>query len=158
MTASALPGRYAIYTGRATNWPMVILSVVLAMPLLVMANAGDDDWRGLVVPWLVVALGVLLTVLTGSSVRTTAGPNGVSVRFGLFGWPRATYRLEQIERAEVVDLPFWYVAYGFWWTPGRTCCTIRSGPTLRLTLRTGRTVTITVPDPQAAVAAVQEAR
>jgi hypothetical protein len=33
-------------------------------------------------------------------------------------------------------------------------CTVRSGPALRLTLRTGRTVTITVPDPQAAVAAI----
>jgi hypothetical protein len=97
-------------------------------------------------------------VLTAGSVRTAAGPNGVSVRFGVFGWPRGTYRPEQIARAEVIDLSPWSVAYGFWWTPRRTSCTVRSGPALRLTLRTGRIVTITVPDAHAAVAAVRAVR
>lgn len=158
MTASALPGpgRYSIYTGRATNWPMVVLSTALVVPLL--GNAGGGSWRGLAVPLLMAATGVLLNVLTASSVRTAAGPNGVCVRFGLLGWPRCTYRIEQIEHAEVIDLPAWHVAYGFWWTPRRTCCTVRSGATLRLTLRTGRAVTITVPDAPAAVAAIHEAR
>lgn len=160
MTASAFPGpgQYAIYTGRATNWPMVVLSTALVAPLLVLGHAGGGSWRGLAVPFLLAAAVVLLNVLTASSVRTAAGPNGVSVRFGLLGWPRCTYRIEQIEHAEVVNLPTWYVAYGFWWTPRRTCCTVRSGPTLRLTLRSGRTVTITVPDAPAAVAAIHEAR
>jgi hypothetical protein len=160
VTASAFPGRgrYSIYTGRATNWPVVVLSGALAVPLLVFAKSGADSWRSLAVPSLVAAAGVLLNVLTATSVRTTAGPNGVSVRFGLLGWPRWTYRIEQIEQAEVIDLPAWSVAYGFWWTPRRTCCTVRSGPTLRLTLRSGRTVTISVPDAPAAVAAVHAAR
>ena len=160
MTASAFsgPGRYSIYTGRATNWPMVVVSTALVVPLLVSANAGGGSWRGLAVPLLVAAAGVLLNVLTASSVRTAAGPNGVAVRFGLLGWPRCTYRIEQIEHAEVVDLPPWHVAYGFWWTSRHTYCTARSGPTLRLTLGTGRIVTITVPDAYAAVAAIHEAR
>lgn len=159
MTASAFSGRgrYSIYTGRATNWPMVIVSTALVVPLLVMGNAGAG-WRSLTVPLLVAATGVLLNMLTASSVRTAAGSNGVSVRFGVLGWPRCTYRIEQIEHAEVIDLPFWHVAYGFWWTPRRTSCTVRSGPALRLTLTTGRTVTITVPDAYAAVAAIHEAR
>ncbi|MEX5633498.1 hypothetical protein [Parafrankia sp. FMc2] len=159
MTASAFPGRgqYSIYTGRATNWPLVTLSAVLAVPLLVMGWSSDGSRRGLVVPFLVVIVAVLVNVLTGSSVRTTAGPGGVSIRFGLLGWPRCTYGLDQIERAEVIDLHSWYVVYGFWWTGRRTCCTVRSGPTLRLTLRTGRTVTVTVPDPGAAVAVIREA-
>ncbi len=160
MTASALPGpgRYSIYTGRVTNWPMVVVSTALVAPLLVLGNAAGGGWRGLAVPLLVAATGVLLNVLTATSVRTAAGPNGVSFRFGPLGWPRRTYPIERIERAEVVDLPPWQVAYGFWWTPRRTSCTVRSGPALRLTLRTGRTVTITVPDAQAAVAAVHQAR
>jgi hypothetical protein len=160
VTASAFSGRgrYWIYTGRATNWTMVVLSSALVVPLLVLGSSGNGGWRGLTVPLLMAAAGVLLNVLTASSVRTATGPNGVSVRFGLFGWPRCTYNIEQIERAEVIDLPPWYVAYGFWWTPRRTCCTVRSGLTLRLTLHTGRTVTITVPDAHTAVAAIHEAR
>ena len=100
---------------------------------------------------------MLLEVLTGSSVRTAAGPQGVTVRFGVLGWPRCTYRLAQIAHAEVIDLRLWSVVYGLWWTPRRTCCTVRSGPTLRLTLHSGRTVTITVPDAAAAVAVIREA-
>jgi hypothetical protein len=159
MTASAFsgPGRYSIYTGRATNWPMVVLSTVLVVPLLTLGNAGADR-RAYAVPLLVVAAGVLLNLLTAGSVRTAAGPNGVSVRFGLLGWPRCTYRIGQIARAEVIDLPIWNVAFGFWWTPRHTYCTVRSGPALRLTLDTGRVVTITVPDAHAAVAAIHEAR
>jgi len=160
VTASAYsgPGRHAIYTGRATNWPMVVLSAALVVPLLVLGNTGDRGWRGLTVPVLVAAAAVLLNVLTAGSVRTAAGPNGVSVRFGLLGWPRCDYRIERIERAEVVDLSPWSVAYGFWWTSRRTHCTVRSGPALRLTLDTGRIVTITGPDARAAVAAIDQAQ
>jgi hypothetical protein len=137
---------------------MVALSAAFVVPLLVLGNAGDGTWRGLAVPVLVAAVAVLLNVLTASSVRTTAGPNGVTVRFGLLGWPRCTYGLDRIEHAEVVDLLPWQVALGFWWSPRRTLCTVRPGPTLRLALRTGRTVTITVPDAPAAVAAIRGAR
>ena len=160
MTASAFAGRsrYSIYTGRMTNWPMVAVSAALTAPLLIMGSLSYGSSRDLAVPLLVAATGVLLNVLTGSSVRTSAGPNGVSVRFGLLGWPHCTYRLDQIEHAEVVDLPIWRVALGFWWTPGHTHCTVRSGPALRLTLRTGRKVTVTVPDAHAAAAVIDEAK
>ncbi len=158
MTASAFssPGRYSVYTGRATNWPAVVLTTALVVPLL--GNARGGSRRELVIPLLVAAAGVLLNVLTAAGVRTTVGPNGVSVRFGLLGWPRCTYRIEQIRQAGTIDLPAWHVAYGFWWTPRRTSCTVRSGPTLRLILHTGRIVTITVPDAPAAVAAIDAAR
>ena len=146
MTASAFPGsgRYSIYTGRAMNWPMVVLSTVLVVPLLVMGNTGAGTGRGSAVPLLIAASAVLLNIVTASSVRTAAGSNGVAVRFGLLGWPRCTYRIEQIQHAEVIHLAPWNVSYGFWWTPRRTNCTVRSGPTLQLTLATGRTVTVTV--------------
>lgn len=149
MTASALPGRFSVYTGRATNWPMVVVSAALAVPLLALGDTGE-----LLVPLSVAAVAVLLNVLTAGSVRTTAGPNGVAVRFGVLGWPRGTYAIDRIERAEVVDVPPWFVAHGFWWTPRRTVCTVRPGPSLRVTLTTGRTVTVTVPDPHAAVVAL----
>ena len=151
--------RYAVYTGRTTSWPMVAATSVAALLLVLTGKASDDSWSDLVfiVPLALVAVGVLGEVLTGSSVRATAGPNGLTVHWGLIGWPRCTYRLDEIERAEVIDLPWWRVSYGLWWTPRRTNCTVRRGPTLRLTLRNHRTVTITVPDPAAAVAALHEA-
>ena len=155
------PGRFSIYTGRVTNWPAVIASSALAVLLLGFPLTSDDDnaWSaaGLALFGLLVAVGILLTVITASSVRASAGPNGVTIRWGAIGWPRLTYRLADIERAEVFDLSLWWVAYGYWWTPRRTCCTVRSGPTLRLVLRNGRTVTVSVPDPEAAVAAIDEA-
>jgi hypothetical protein len=159
MTTSAFagPGRHSVYTGRTTNWPMVALSIALVVPLLALSNTSAGNRSELVIVLLVISTGVLLEMLTGSSIRTTAGPNGVTVRFGVLGWPHCTYPLAQITHAEVIDLPVWSVVYGFWWTPRRTCCTVRSGPTLRLRLHSGRTVTITVPDAPAAVAVIREA-
>ena len=103
------------------------------------------------------AVGVVVNVLTASSVRATAGPNGLTIRWGPVGWPRCSYPLDQVIDAEVIDLPWWRVSWGFWWTPKRTSCTVGSGPTVKLSLRNGRIVTITVPEPAAAVAALQQA-
>jgi hypothetical protein len=160
MTTSAFtgPGPRSIYTGRATNWPMVAVSAAVMVPLLIMGGSSDGSWYGIALPMLLVAAVVAVNVLTASSIRTTAGPGGVTIRFGVIGWPRCSYPLDQIDHAEVIDLSSLHVAYGFWWTPRRTCCTVRSGPTLRLTLRTGRTVTVTVPDPRTAVAVLREAK
>jgi hypothetical protein len=165
MTASALPGpnRHSIYTGRATNWLLVAaLGVALTVPAAMLGGLSQGSWldpAGPAIPLLVAAPVVLLSMLTGMSVRTAAGPNGVSVRCGLLGVPRRTYRLDAIERAEVGELvpSLWRLNLGFWWTPGHTYFTVRTGPVLRLTMRTGRVVTITVPDPQAAVAILREA-
>ncbi len=155
---TAGPGR-AVYTGRTTSWPMVASTCLGAVFVVLMGKASNGAWSDLVfvVPLILVAIGVLANVLTASSVRATAGPNGFTIRWGLVGWPRCTYRLDEIDHSEVVDVPCWRVSYGFWWTPKRTNCTVRSGPTVRLSLRNGRIVTVTVPDPAAAVAALQEA-
>ncbi len=153
------PNQHAVYTGRTTSWPMVAATCVGALLVVLMGKESNGAWGDLlfVVPLILVAIGVLANVLTASSVRATAGPNGFSIRWGLVGWPRCTYPLDEIEHAEVIDLPWWRVSYGFWWTPKRTSCTVRSGPTVRLSLRNHRIVTITVPEPAAAVAAVREA-
>ncbi|HEY4460392.1 MAG TPA: hypothetical protein VGN81_39140 [Pseudonocardiaceae bacterium] len=166
MTASELPGpgRYSIYTGRATNWPLVVaLSAVLIVPLLLLGSLSHGNWldpAGPAIPLLVAAVAVFINVLTGLSVRTAAGPNGVSVHCGAVGWPRRTYRLEEIESAEVIDVSpsLWRVSLGYWWTPRHTYFTVRTGPALRLTMHTGRRVTITVPDPDAAVTIIREAK
>lgn len=162
MTASAHPGRYSIYTGRVTNWPLVLtLTAASAGPLLLLGTLGHGDWRdpaGPAIPLLTTAAAVLVILLTGLSVRTAAGPNGVSAYCGLTGWPRRTYRLDRIRRAEVTDLApsLWRIPFGFWWTPEQTHFAVRTGPALLLTLYSGRRVTITVPDPHAAVTILHE--
>lgn len=159
MTSLPAPdtAKRSIYTGRVTNWPMVIGTSFAAVPLVgIMAKGGL--WWEVALPLGLALVGVVLNVVTASNVRATAGPNGVTVHWGAIGWPRAHYPLVDIVQAEVIDLRWWAVSWGFWWTPRRTCCTVRSGDTLRLTLRNRRTVTITVPEPAAAVAALEEAR
>jgi hypothetical protein len=151
------PTPFAVYTGRTTSWPMVAATGIGALLLALTSRRSSVAWDDpvVIVPLILIAIGVVAEILTASSVRATAGPNGLTIHWGLLGWPRCTYRLDQIERAEVIDLPWWRVSYGFWWTPRTTNCTVRSGSTLRISLRTGRTVTITVPDPTAAVAALR---
>jgi len=153
------PSRHAVYTGRTTSWPMVATTCVAALFVVLMGKESNGAWGDLVfvVPLILVAIGILANILTASSVRATAGPNGFTIRWGLFGWPRCSYRLDEIDHAEVIDLPLWRVSYSLWWTPRRTNCTVRSGPTVRLSMRNGRIVTVTVPEPAAAVAALREA-
>ena len=150
----------AVYTGRTTSWTTVALTCLAAVLLVLVATSSGGGWSDvtIVLPLLLIAIGVLADVLTASSVRATAGPNGFTIRWGSFGWPRCTYPLDRIARAEVIQLPWWRVSFGFWWTPRRTSCTLRSGPTVRLFLADGRIVTVTVPEPAAAVAALAAAR
>ncbi len=147
-----------VYTGRETNWTSIVISGLLLIPLIGIATAsGSAPSTGVVV--VVLALvGMLAEVLTASDVRATCGPQGVAVHWGVAGWPRARYVLDDIQDASVVVIPWWAASYGFWWTPKRTVCTVRSGPALRLRLRSGRSVTVTVPDASAAVAALQANR
>ncbi len=159
MTTDRAPAarRHTVYTGRTTNWPMVAATSIGAVLVVVMGATGDGGWLALGLPLTLVAIGVLLNVLTSSSVRASAGPMGFDVRWGLIGWPRCTYPLDQIATAEVVDVPWTRVSYGLWWTPRRTNCTIRPGSAVRLVLTSGRIVTVTVPDTDLAVRAITEA-
>lgn len=144
------------YTGRATNWTMVAVSGLLLVPLIGLASSEVD--RAFVLVVGLALLGVLAEVATASDVRVACGSQGVSVHWGVLGWPRMRYTLDEIEDVSVVQVPWWAVSFGFWWTPWRTVCTVRSGPALRLLLRTGRRVTLTVPDPHAAAAALRAVR
>ncbi|MEQ1698924.1 MAG: hypothetical protein ABMA25_02390 [Ilumatobacteraceae bacterium] len=150
-----------VYSGRATNWPMIWLSIAVMVPFLWMARGSGDSWTnpGLLIPVLVMVAAAALNALTASSVRTVAGPNGVTVHFGAFGWPRFHYPLERIATAEAVQLPVSIWSWGIYWSPRRgLMLTLRSGTALRLVLTNGRKVTISTSDAEAAVAAIDLAR
>lgn len=144
------------YTGRETNWTSVVISGVLLALLVGIAATGSVDSEVVVVT-LLALVGLLAEVVTASDVRVTSGTQGVSIHWGLLGWPRARYAPDDIADASVVEVPWWAVSYGLWWTPWRTVCTVRRGAALRLRLRSGRTVTVTVPDPQRALSALRSA-
>ena len=95
------PSQYAVYTGRTTSWPMVAATSAGALLIVLMGKDSLGAWGDpvFILPLILVAVGVLAEVVTGSSVRATAGPNGFTIRWGLIGWPRCTYRLDEIERA-----------------------------------------------------------
>jgi hypothetical protein len=155
------PRLHAVYTGRSTNWPVLVAMCALLVPLIVLAAGDGGSWLApdLLAPLAVILVAVVLAVLMTTSVRATAGPRGVTVHFGVFGWPRLRYPLHRILRADVVDVPASHWTWGVHWTPRRgTMLTLCGGPALRLTLVSGRTVTISTPDPAAAAAAVERAR
>jgi hypothetical protein len=125
------PSIHTIYTGRSTNWPLIWLSTALVLPLLVMAKGSDGSWTSvdIVVPLAVIVSAVLVNVVTASSLRATAGANGVTVHFGVFGWPRFRYPISRIQHAEAIEIPASRWACGIYWSPRRgLMLTLRTGP------------------------------
>jgi len=152
---------HSVYSGRATNWPMIGLMAAVLVPFVAMARGSHGSWRslGLLLPVAVIVASAVVVVFTTSSVRTTAGPKGVSVHFGAFGWPRFRYPLDHIVEAASVTIPKSHWGWGMYWSPrGGLMLTLRTGPALRLTLSNGRKVTISTPTPDAAVTALDDAR
>jgi hypothetical protein len=148
------------YSGRSTNWVALVLTVAAAVPLVVLGRPAGESWASpAAVPLAVVVACVLVTVFTASSVRALAGPGGVTVHFGVFGWPRFRSPIERIAQAEAVLIPPSHWAFGMYWSPRRgLMLTLRTGPALRLVLTNGRRITVSAPDPEAAVGAIEAAR
>ncbi|MGK2949334.1 MAG: hypothetical protein ACSLFP_12210 [Acidimicrobiales bacterium] len=150
-----------LYSGRATNWVALGLTTALALPLLLMAGPWSrDSWTApsFVIPLVIAAAAVVGNLMTLSSLRTLVGANGVSIHFGVFGWPRYRYPLDRIRSIEAVEVPRSWWAWGISWSPRRgLMLTIRNGPALRLTLTNDRKVTISTPHPDDAVRVVAAA-
>lgn len=143
-----------VYTGRTTNWPMIWLTTALLVPLIALAPGTGGSWTevGLLIPLLVAIAAATVNLLTATSVRTTAGPEGVTARFGVCGWPRFRYPIGRIREAEAISIPSSQWAWGMYWSPQKgLMLTLRTGPALRLTLSNGRRITISTPNPAAAV-------
>jgi hypothetical protein len=152
---------HTIYSGRSTNWLMICLSIALVLPLLAMATGSKGSWSSVdfLIPLLVVVSAAAVNLLTATSLRTTAGPNGITVHFGVLGWPRFRYPMHRIQHVEAIEVPRSQWWWGMYWSPRRgLMLTLRTGPALKLTLTNGRKVTISTPQPQAAILAIDSAR
>ena len=152
---------HTIYSGRSTNWLMICLSIALLVPFLALGTGSKGSWSAVdfLIPLLVIVSVAAVNLLTATSLRTTAGPNGVSVHLGVLGWPRFRYPIHRIQHAEAIEVPSSLWAWGMYWSPRRgLMLTLRTGPALKLTLTNGRRVTISTPQPQVAVLAIDSAR
>jgi hypothetical protein len=137
-----------VYSGRVTNWPVVLLSVALGGGLVAGGQVWRGPWPGMLVPLGLVVAMLAFLVLTSTNLRVIVNPGGVVVRLGALGWPRFRYATTRIQRIEHIGLSRWSsAAWGSYWSPRHGLfLTMRSGPALRLVLGNGRRVTISVPD------------
>jgi hypothetical protein len=145
-----------VYSDRTTNWPVIGAAIFGGLALGMFGRPWAGPWPGMMGPVAIVLIVLAVGLVTSTSLRVTAGPRGVQVRWGVFGWPRFAYSRERISGAEIVPLSIWRTwNCGISWTPrGGWTFVLQSGPALRLTLDNGRRVTIGVSDPQAALAAL----
>ena len=151
-----MTGTTVVYSNRTTNWPVVFGLVAGAVALALFGRPWAGPWPGMLGPIAFFVLLLGLVLLTVTSLRVTAGSRGVQVRCGPFGWPRFDYPRELIATAEVVPISIWSSwNWGLNWSP-RTgwVFALRSGRALRLTLTSGRRVTVGVADAPAALAAL----
>lgn len=149
-----MTGTTSVYSSRTTNWPLLAAAAIGALALMLPGRPWAGPWPGMMVPLAIVLGALALTLVTTSSLRVTTGPRGVSIRCGVFGWPRVAYPRERITGGEIVTVSIWRTwNSGISWSPrsGWTFV-LRSGPAMRLTLTNGRRVTVGVRDPQAALA------
>lgn len=146
-----------VYTGRTTNW--VVLIIAVAATTLVIAMSGANGDRASLLAGAAALVVLAFTLLTFSSLRVTVGNNGLSVRACVFGWPRVSCLPEEIESAEPVNLsPLWW-GVGVWWMPwGDIRFAWRSGSSIRVKRSSGRAVVVNVDDPASAISAIDIAR
>lgn len=120
--------------------------LVLALPVVVVATmliVDPQAWPIAVTVGAVMGLGML----GGCLWRVLADRAGVSAT-SLFGWPRLSWRLDEIESADVVTdvSPMQLGGYGVRVTPDGLRFAFRRGAGVRLLLSDGTTVIFTTDD------------
>ncbi len=106
------------------------------------------------------AIGIVL--LAVAAVRVTVGPDGVEIGLGWWGWPRRVIPLEQIARAEALQVePLAYGGWGYRILSGRVltgarAIVVRRGPGLRLVRDDRPDLVVTVDDAGRGAALVNE--
>jgi len=109
---------------------------------------------------LLGAIGIVL--LAVAAVRVTVGPEGVTIGLGWWGWPRHEIPLEEIARAEELQVePLAYGGWGYRILSGRVltgarAIVVRRGPGLRLVRDDRPDLVVTVDDAGRGAALVNE--
>ena len=130
-----------------------------ATPLASWAGSASNGWLAVlaVTPvvfavflepiWLVLMIAIAVVLVTFSSVRVAAEPDGVTIDIGPFGWPRHHIPIDEIAGAEAFEIkPMAYGGWGYRVRSGVRAYVIRSGPAIRIARMTGPDTLVTVDD------------
>jgi hypothetical protein len=147
------PGQRAFWTSRAANpamlWALAVIPVAVAL-----VPAGLS-WP--VAAWLTL-VGATVTALT-YRLSASVDAKGVTIRFGLLGLPWRHLALESIHEATTRELAtFGDGGLGLRFNPvtGTTAYKVRGGPALALSMENGRTVLVSVDDPETGAGLVND--
>ena len=102
-------------------------------------------------PFLLMAAAALSASF--SVVRVTVDTRGLWLRFGPFGVPRKTIRIDSIQRADAEHLhPLSWGGWGYRVLPDRSAFILRSGPGLVVEQHNGRWFAVTLDDTETVAA------
>jgi hypothetical protein len=145
-------GKRVAYSSWAVNWILAVSGASIGLVMVLLAIFLSGHPLGLLISGIIV----IIVSVQFSSLRVTAGGNGVIARYGPFGQPRFRFSRDSISEAAARDVTICDVGgLGLHWSPWRgTRLTVRTGPTLQLSMVNGCTVLISVADPDHAVRAI----
>lgn len=147
------PGERAFWSGRAVN-PAMLWALAL-IPLAIALLPAGLSWQ--VAVWIAF-VGFSVTALT-YRLSASVDARGVTIRFGLLGVPWRHLALADIREATTRELTtFGDGGLGLRFNPvtGTTAYKVRGGPALVLELATGRTVLVSVDDPETGAGLVND--
>ncbi len=141
------PGERAVWLSSARNEWLWLL-VAPALPILIFTRSAPGH-----VFWIVLAslVGVGLLADGFSLLRVRIDRTGVCITYGRLGLVRQRVAISEVSHAETLELK--PMEHGGWGYRGslllmkRAAVVVRAGSALRLTLRNGRHLTVTVDDP-----------
>lgn len=152
-TVGLRPGERAFWSSRAVN-PAMLWALALIPVAIAFLPAG--------LPWAtgawIALVGLVVTMLT-YRLSATVDATGVTIRFGLLGFPWRHLALSGIREATTRELTtFGDGGLGLRFDPvaRTTAYKVRGGPALALTLENGRTVLVSVDDPETGAGLVND--
>lgn len=145
-------GERAYWSGGARNRWFWLIGLGIAIEGGVLRLVVGGSPVGL--PVLLVHLAVLVLLEQLSTIRVSVDERALTIRYGHLGWVRQRVALERVERATAFELEPW--AHGGWGyrgslkLGGRAAVVVRAGAAVRLDLRDGTRLSITVDDAETA--------
>jgi len=147
-TLALTAGERAYWSGSASNrW---LLAVAAYLPLQALAVLAMFSHQRMLPVWLGLHIVVFVVLELFSRIRVTIDGRGVTVRYGHLGLWTQRVPLERIAGAQAIELD--PIAHGGWGYRGsrrlfgKASIVVRSGPAVRLDLRGGQRLFITVDD------------
>jgi hypothetical protein len=145
-TVGLRDGEQAAWAGHLRSRPVIAAAIVVptTLALAALLVGGDATW-----PLWAAAVVALVAIGAVSELQVTVGASGLTVALGPFGVPRRHWPLADIAWAERIDVDPWrWGGWGWRVLPHRnaTAIVIRAGDGLRIGLRDGRELVVTVPD------------